>query len=45
VTLVETAPYLALSETPHDQMMIALLKRSPLSKLPPPPTHRTMKVA
>ena len=36
--------YLALWETAHSKMMIAMLKRSPLSKLPSPPTHRTMKV-
>ena len=41
----QMAPYLALKETPHGQMTIALLKRSPLSKLTSPPTHRMMKVA
>ena len=44
-TFVEMAPYLALWETAHSQMMIAMPKRSPLSKLPSPPTHRIMKVA
>jgi hypothetical protein len=39
------APYLALRETPHGQMMIALPKRSPISKLPSPLTCRTMKLA
>jgi hypothetical protein len=44
-TLDRTAHYLALRETPHDQMIIALPKRRHLSKLPSPPTRRTMKFA